>query len=268
MRAPLAFDRQGSGPPLVLLHGTNSARTVWRPVLAPLVAARDVIAVDLPAHGHSPPTSLTPPGFARDVACLLDALELEAPTVVGHSAGGWTALELAKLGRAGAVLALAPAGLWRRHSPRITDVNLTSSWLLGQLLGRRVERSLGRPVGRRLGLRGISARPGDVPADVAVEAARTAVASRYFPQHFRRTRGLRFEGGASIPPEVPVRVIWGDADRVAPAGRSRFKDRLPPHARVETWPECGHMIMWDRPRELVAAALSLPAPGAPPVSPA
>ena len=264
----LAFDRQGSGPPLVLLHGTNSARTIWRTVLAPLAAERDVIAVDLPAHGQSPPTSLTPPGFARDVAGLLDALGLEAPAVVGHSAGGWTALELAKLGRAGAVLALAPAGLWRRHSPRMTDANLTVSWALGQVLGRRVERSLRRPLGRRLGLRGISARPGDVPANVALEASRAAIASRYFPQHFRRTRVLRFEGGETIPPQVPVRVIWGDRDRVAPAGRSRFADRLPRHAQVQTWPECGHMIMWDRPRELVAAALSLEAPAAPPDPPA
>ena len=49
---------------------------------------------------------------------------------MGHSSGGWTALELAKLGCASAVLALAPAGLWRRHSPLPTDAILILNWRL------------------------------------------------------------------------------------------------------------------------------------------
>jgi pimeloyl-ACP methyl ester carboxylesterase len=40
--------RQGSGPPLVLIGETACDWQVWRPVLAPLSAERDVIAVDLP----------------------------------------------------------------------------------------------------------------------------------------------------------------------------------------------------------------------------
>ena len=92
----------------MLLHGTNSSRSIWKPLLPHLSDQREVFSVDLPAHGQSPPSSFTPPDWAKEVAVLLDHLGLERVAVVGHSAGGWTALELAKLGRA--------AVFWR--SPR------------------------------------------------------------------------------------------------------------------------------------------------------
>jgi pimeloyl-ACP methyl ester carboxylesterase len=138
----LAFDRVGSGPPLILLHGTNSSRGVWAPRLRELSAHREVIAVDLPAHGESPPTSFTPPAWANDVATLMSDLGVTSAPVVGHSSGGWTALELAKLGHTTAVLALAPAGLWRKHSPVVIHAILNVNWRLGQLIGDRATMSL------------------------------------------------------------------------------------------------------------------------------
>jgi len=51
----LAYERSGSGPPLVLLHGVGHRRQAWGAVLDRLTPHRDVIAVDLPGHGESPP---------------------------------------------------------------------------------------------------------------------------------------------------------------------------------------------------------------------
>jgi len=254
----LAFDRRGEGPPLVLLHGTKETRRMWEPVVPRLAEQRSVIAVDLPAHGASPPTALTPGGFATEVVALLDDLGLAAAPVAGLSIGGWTALEVARLGRASGVLALVPAGLWARRSPLVTDLGLVVSWRLGQLGGERGVRTMRSPLVRRFALWSISAHPERVPADVAVATARDAVASRHFPEHFRRTRVLRFTGGAEIPPSVPVTVVWGERDRVARARTSRHADQLPAHARVQTWPDCGHMLVWDAPDRVIAAALALP----------
>lgn len=255
----LAFDRTGDGPLLVLLHGTNSSRNVWRPVLPALTAAREVLAVDLPAHGQSPPTSFAPPDFARDVVGLLDQVGVDRPVaVVGHSSGGWTALELAKVGRASGVLALTPAGLWRHHSPLATDLGLVANWHLGRLLGSAVTVPLRSRAGRRVSLAQISGHPADVPADVAIETASTVIASAHFPEHFRQTRRLRFHDGHRIPDHVPVHVVWGSKDRIARRRTSRHPDHLPAHATVETWAGCGHMIMWDAPERLVRAALALP----------
>jgi pimeloyl-ACP methyl ester carboxylesterase len=243
----------------MLLHGTNSSRSIWKPLLAQLAGEREVFSVDLPAHGQSPPSSFNPLAWAPEVAALIDELSIGRPALVGHSSGGWTALELAKLGHASGVLALTPAGLWRRHSPPVTDAILSVNWRLGQMLGRGALLPLRTRAGRRLSLRQISARPADVPAEVAVSMVETVLASEHFPEHFRQTRRLRFLDGGRISPEVPVRVVWGDRDRIARTRTSRQGDQLPAHAIVETWPGCGHMVMWDAPQRLVEAALSLPA---------
>jgi pimeloyl-ACP methyl ester carboxylesterase len=255
----LAFDREGAGPPLLLLHGTNSARGIWEPLLPQLIGTRDVIRVDLPAHGQSPPTSFAPPDWAKEVAGLLDDLGLERVAVVGHSAGGWTALELAKLGRASGVLALASAGLWRKHSPAVTDAILVVNWRLAQIVGRGATLPLRTRLGRRVALRAVSAQPAAVAPTDALALSATVLASKHFPEHFRQTRVLRFLGGQRIASEIPVRVIWGDKDRIARAGKSRNTEELPAHTIVETWEDCGHMLTWDAAQHVVDAALALPA---------
>jgi pimeloyl-ACP methyl ester carboxylesterase len=255
----LAYDRTGTGPTVLLLHGTNSSRSIWKPLLPRLSAERDVLAVDLPGHGQSPQSSFTPPAWAEDLAAFLDELGLGRVIVVGHSSGGWTALELAKRGRARAVLALAPAGLWRRHSPLVTDAILDINWRAGQLLGERALAPLRTRIGRRIALCQISARPGEVGQHEALAAARAALAAKHFPEHFSQTRRLRFLNGKSIPFEVPIHIVWGDRDHIARARRSRYTDQLPVHTTVETWPRCGHMLMWDDPGAVLAAALALSA---------
>jgi pimeloyl-ACP methyl ester carboxylesterase len=242
----------------MLLHGTNSSRSIWKRLLPQLCNEREVFSVDLPAHGQSPPGSFTPPEWAGEVAALLDDLGLERVAVVGHSAGGWTALELAKLGRASGVLALTPAGLWRRHSPPITDAILFVNWHLGQFFGERIAtKPLHTRIGRRMALRQISAQPADVSPEDAVAMVTTVLASKHFPEHFKQTRRLHFLDGQQIPGNIPIHVIWGDKDRIARVRTSQHTDQLPPHATVETWPGCGHMLMWDAPQRVIDTALAL-----------
>jgi pimeloyl-ACP methyl ester carboxylesterase len=244
----------------MLLHGTNSSRSIWKPLLPQLSDELECFSVDLPAHGQSSPISFTPPDWATEVAVLLDHLGLERVALVGHSAGGWTALELAKLGRASGVLALTPAGLWRKHSPPITDATLLVNWRLGQILGERaVTTPLRTKMGRRMSLLQISATPADVPAEDAIAMVKTVLASKHFPEHFKQTRRLRFLDGQQIPPDIPIHVVWGDKDRIARARTSRHTDQLPAHATVETWADCGHMLTWDAPQRVIDATLAIPA---------
>lgn len=250
----LAHDRAGSGPPLLLMHGTTSCRQIWEPLLPALAEGNEVIAIDLPGHGDSPATSLTPPEWAIEVAAFLDQLGLPRVAMVGHSAGGWTALELAKAGRASAVVALTPAGLWSKHSPLLTDLALNANWRLGRVAPRLSLRALESPRVRAVALRSVSAHPRQLPTEVAVANARAAIGTDCFPRHFAATRRLRFSGGQGI--DVPVTVVWGDKDRIALAGKSRNVDELPPQTKVETWPGCGHMVMWDAPDRLVETIAS------------
>src|SRR5260370_2128280 len=106
----LAFERHGSGPPLVLLHGVGHRRQAWGAVLDRLTPHRDVILVDLPGHGESPPLRVAGrpavQALLDEVVALLDALALERPHVAGNSPGGRLALEAAGIGRAATVTAL------------------------------------------------------------------------------------------------------------------------------------------------------------------
>ncbi|MET0601528.1 MAG: alpha/beta fold hydrolase [Baekduia sp.] len=253
----LAFDDVGAGAPLVLLHGTTSSRAVWDPILPALIAHRRVIRADLPCHGASAPTSFTPPDWAPEVVQLLDTLGLDQVPIAGHSAGGWTALEVAKLGRASAVLSLTPAGLWRQRSPRTTNAGLMLNWLLSRHAFGLSRRALRFGAVRAVALRQVSARGHEVPAEVAIAAARIAGTTDSFRRHFAQTRRTRFTGGDAIASTVPVRVVWGDVDHIAKASTSRHRDELPPHATVETWDRCGHMVMWDQPERVVAATLAI-----------
>jgi pimeloyl-ACP methyl ester carboxylesterase len=97
------YDRTGEGEPLLLLHGTGGSRRHLRPVIDTLASHHDVIAVDLPGHGESdaPPAhgDHSPVGYGAKLADFLDELGIASAHVAGDSVGGWTALELAKLGK-------------------------------------------------------------------------------------------------------------------------------------------------------------------------
>lgn len=82
--------QMGSGPAMVLAHGTGAATHSWR-ALMPLLARRfTVVAPDLPGHGFTelpPAARLSLPGMAESLSALLDALAVRPVLAAGHSAG-------------------------------------------------------------------------------------------------------------------------------------------------------------------------------------
>ena len=80
----------GSGPVLLLIHGTGAATHSWRD-LAPILARHfTVVAPDLPGHGFTESPAmrrLSLPGMALALQALLRMLNLQPQLGVGHSAG-------------------------------------------------------------------------------------------------------------------------------------------------------------------------------------
>jgi len=253
--AGIRFDRLGTGEPLLLLHGTGGSRAHWRPLVDLLGGQRELLLVDLPGHGESdppPPRSPhTPAGYAAVLEQLLDELGIDRPHLAGNSVGGWTALELAKRGRARSVVAIGPAGLWRRNDPWRCVFQLWAQHKLGRAFAPLTPGLMRNPAGRAVLLRGTVAKPSRVPPDAAVDMAVTYAQTPCFERHLSATRRERFQGGRGI--EVPVTVAWGEKDRLVPA-KARRRDELPPHTRVLTLAACGHLPMWDEP-ELVAETI-------------
>ncbi len=125
----LACERHGSGEPLVLVHGVTHRRQAWYPVLDQLAEQREVILVDLPGHGQSPPFVLdglsVVEALRRDFRLFLAEQELDRPHVAGNSLGGRVALEAGASGDARSVTAplagrvLAQRGVLRVHASHL-----------------------------------------------------------------------------------------------------------------------------------------------------
>lgn len=91
---------QGSGPPLVLLHGELVDHTTWDGVVAELARDFRCVCPDLPGSGQSakPNPTRFPYGvdaFAETVADLYAGLDLGRAALVGHGLGGAVAFTLA-----------------------------------------------------------------------------------------------------------------------------------------------------------------------------
>ncbi len=86
-----------NGVPLVLLHGGLMSSSLWGPTLPALAAGREVIAVDLQAHGHTADIDrpISVQAMGDDIAALLQYLKIPKADIMGYSLGGGAALQVA-----------------------------------------------------------------------------------------------------------------------------------------------------------------------------
>jgi pimeloyl-ACP methyl ester carboxylesterase len=91
------YEIHGSGEPLILLHGGLGATEMFGEVLPQLSKNRQVIAVDLQAHGRTADIDrpLSFQAMADDIAALMKYLGIERADVMGYSLGGGVALHTA-----------------------------------------------------------------------------------------------------------------------------------------------------------------------------
>ena len=220
---------------------------MWYPVLDRLAAAHDVIVPDLPGFGASPALpgeQAGPSALAGAVAELMRALDLERAHVVGNSLGGWIALELALLGAAAAVTAIAPAGLW--PAP-LAPKRGVARRLAGAALPF-LDAIAGTERGRRLMLSGTVAHPERVPAAAAARLVRAYATAPGLQAANDAMRAARFERIDEV--DVPVTFGWPDGDRLVSRPR-----RLPAHVRNVVLRDCGHIPMWDAPEQVAELIL-------------
>jgi pimeloyl-ACP methyl ester carboxylesterase len=89
------YEIHGTGKPLVLLHGGLGVIGMFEQILPALAEARQVIAVELQAHGHTADIDrpLSFEQMADDVAALIKHLGFEKTDILGYSLGGGVALQ-------------------------------------------------------------------------------------------------------------------------------------------------------------------------------
>ena len=256
---PLGSTRGGSGEPMVLIHGIGSSRTIWDRVRVPLEERFDVIAVDLPGFGDQPwfgsPVPERMESLATAVEEELDRLGIERAHLVGHSMGGWIALELARRGRSIDVLAIAPIGGATEREARASKRELARTRFLARASTPVVGPITRSPQVRRLILKG-SVRDPDLVDPVELQASIGHLGrSVGFPKLLADVGGAgdliesNREGFAQI--SCPVLIAWGTDDGVLSYDAApRMADAIP-GARLRTLTDHGHTALLDHP-ELVA----------------
>jgi pimeloyl-ACP methyl ester carboxylesterase len=249
----LAYDRTGTGAPLLLLHPLGADRRVWKPIVERLRDHRELIAVDLPGFGQSPRLECRPDpkALAVAVAAQLPALDLDRPDVAGNSLGGWVALELALMGAARTVTGISPAGLWA--GPLVPKPVIAHD--LARALLPVVGAVAATGPGRRLLLAGSVAYPGRVPAADAAHLVRAYATAPAFKAVNDQMRAGLFGGLERI--RVPVTLVWPERDRLVTR-----PPWLPDNVRSVVLEDAGHVPMWDAPDAL--AEILLGATGAAP----
>lgn len=252
----LAFDRKGSGPPLVLLHGVGHRRQAWDAVADLLTPHRDLIIPDLPGHGESPSLRA---GCRPVLDVLLEAvtglladLGLDRPHMAGNSLGGRLALEAAAAGRTAGVTALSPAGFFRgRGDLQYSHAMFKTMQAAGRSLRPLLPVLAGTAAGRGLLYGAIVSRPSRLTPEQALGDIEAFLASK--PALEAVLAGLG-QFRAQIPADVPVTIAWGSKDRLLSRRQALVAKGQLPRARFVLLPGCGHVPMTDDP-ELVARVL-------------
>lgn len=241
------FTEQGEGRPLVLLHGIGMSHAAWRPVMPLLARERRVIALDTAGFGLSPalPEGIAPTTMALvlQLRAVLEKLGLHEPVdIAGNSLGGWMALEAARLGMARSVVAISPAGLWRRPPAHVRHIFFNmrrliraAPWLVRAALriGALRELFLALPM---------TTGSWRMPATEAIGAAFDFVNAPDFERTFAYAE--RFRDGNAI--SVPVTIAFGTHDWLL-MHRARLRDELPPQVRWLEPRGWGHVPMWKDP---------------------
>jgi pimeloyl-ACP methyl ester carboxylesterase len=247
--------REGSGEPVVLLHGIGHHWQAWRPVIPLLADEFDVLACDTPGFGASPalPRGIEPtiPAYADAFEWFFAELGLRRPHVAGNSMGGAIALELARRRAIRSATAFSPAGFWTAAERRYCQLSLGLLGKVPQPLRPLLERLARTRSGRIALFRQTFGFPERLPAEEAVATLRDGWASPSFASTLEAFRHYSFQGPEQLR-SVPVTIAWGNRDRLLPyrtqAARAR---RMLPDADHVTL-GAGHVPFYDDPAAAAA----------------
>lgn len=258
---------QGTGVPVVFIHGTGGCGLFWRPLLQRVEALR-AIAPDRPGQGLSEPVDL-PRDRYREAAVswvdrLFDALGLDKAALVGHSMGGlWaTWYALARPDRVDRLVMIGAPALPQTSCPLPYRAMCTPG--LGALLARLPTTSKsvlqfarlmgeGTTLAEHPDLLELMVALGADPVSAAVRRPEAGVIVSPFALLARTgfRRRTRVQPAELRRVAVPTLVIWGDRDPVGGPAVARAVTDLIPGARLELLP-AGHVPWLGHPDRMAA----------------
>ncbi len=237
----LHYLRTGRGKPTVIaLHGLTGSGACWTPLARVLEDEYDVVMPDARGHGKSgaPASGYSYHDHASDVLALIEALELTAPVLLGHSMGGMTAAVAAsRLGTAvGGVILADPTFISAEWQREVFESDATEQHRL--LLGSDREDVLAQI---RLRHPQRSAEMTELIADARLHTHLNAfeVLTPPNPEYRELIRSLR----------ASLLLVLG-SNGVVSLETALELQRLSPYVSYELIPDVGHGLPYDQPERV------------------
>jgi 3-oxoadipate enol-lactonase len=261
----LAFDDEGSGEPIALVHAGVADRRMWGHLAAALADSHRVIRHDARGVGESlPPTG--PWAHHTDLLDLLDELLIERAHIVAVSMGAGIAVEaaLARPGSVASLVLVAPGGALLSATPAA----LRPIWKAEVEALDRGDIAAAVEVNVRAWVDGPRRAPDVVDPEVRAFVGRMQRDAfeipewdaDLFPEH--ELSPPAFARFAEL--SCPILVVVGDADEPSIVETAERIAAEAPRARLVVWPDAGHMLSLERPESfarLVRAFLEAVADG-------
>jgi pimeloyl-ACP methyl ester carboxylesterase len=250
----------GSGKPVVFIHGSyGSLQDFKMSVFNEVSKTYKAVAIDMPGHGKSGQrnTVMTLEDHADTLHSFLAGSGIKKPLLVGHSWGGAAAIAYA-LKYPDKVSGLVLLSAYTAPYESLDLIyRVTTTPVIGDLFVLLAVQSIGR-IRNPASFLEKAFYPDNVPDDYAKMAVSLAIKPSAFKSNAEDVKSLgpSLEKMRSRYPEikVPVIIVTGDMDKIAPAERHAYPlHETIPHSKLILLPKTGHQPAFTKPHEVMKA---------------
>jgi pimeloyl-ACP methyl ester carboxylesterase len=260
----LRYHEAGSGPPLILLHGSGPGVTGWRNYrgnIGVFAETHHCYVLEFPGFGVSDPVKGHPVLTAgSSVIRFMDALGIESAPVIGNSMGGVVGVNLAikKPERVSKLVTIGGVGPNVFSSSPSEGLRLLQEFTDGPDRDKLIRWLTAMVHDPQL----ITEELIDERWEAAVNPdAQETAQMMYGSAAFAMQQ--QFMAASDTPPywsmmhkvSCPTLLTWGRDDRVSPPDMSMVPMRLIPNAELHIFPNCGHWVMIEAKKAFEGAVL-------------
>jgi pimeloyl-ACP methyl ester carboxylesterase len=248
----VSYVEEGSGPPVLLLHGIPTWGYLWADALPELARDHRVFIPDLLGFGYSDKRDCFDRGIDRQgemIEAWMRYLGLEEATIVGHDIGGGVALRLATL--------------MPHRVRRLCLLNSVcyDSWPIEAMLqlghpeaSRKISASTAGMLLKQALKRGFASNPDSAWMDGLLAPYQTEVGKLSLIRNAAALNtNLTTEVTARLPRiQAPTLILWGEEDVFQEVKYAERLARDIPHSRLVRIPDARHFVMIDQPVEVIS----------------
>lgn len=264
-KGTIHYHEAGSGPPLVLIHGSGPGVTGWanfRGNLPVFAEHYRCLIIDLPGYGGSDPVEGIPiPAAAEAVLRFMDGLGIDKAHIIGNSLGGLVGSSLAAQhpGRVNRFVSIGGIGMSLLAPFPAEGINLLVAFTENPSRERLIEWLQSMVFDKSLVTEDLIEERWARATEPVTLATSRKLYSRAAMENL--TKMMRAPGAplpfAHLPAiQAPTLVTWGRDDRVSPVDMALIPMRLIPKCELHIFYDCGHWAMIERKAEFESVTLA------------